>query len=385
MGEERITVYVLQPDDRPSLQLQWVDPATGRRKTRSAGTSDPKKAEDQRKDLEYELNHGKYQEASRVTWERFRELFEEEYVGGLKPGSRDVYAQVLDRFERLCRPTLLRSVSARTLSSFAAAMRREKKRGKGGYAPKTIHTTLRLLRAALNWAKTQKLILEVPAFPEVRLPKKKPQPVPEESFQKLLQGAKDEMMRAYLRCGWLAGLRLEEAYLLEWEPTDKAPYLDLARNRIVLPAEYVKGAEDQWVPLDWELRRALEALPREGKRIFRFVGRGGVVLKRGSVSDRIVRLAKKVGVKLSMRSLRRGFGCYYAARSPAQVLQKLMRHSNISITMDYYANVDRAVEEAVRTRHEGEKPNAAPNAGREGPRPPERREAASPSTSTGKG
>ena len=40
-------------------------------------------------------------------------------------------------------------------------------------------------------------------------------------------------------------------------------------------------------------------------------------------------------------------GCRYAARVPAQVLQKLMRHSNIAITMDYYANVDEAVEEAV--------------------------------------
>jgi len=29
------------------------------------------------------------------------------------------------------------------------------------------------------------------------------------------------------------------------------------------------------------------------------------------------------------------------------VLQKLMRHSDIRTTMDYYANVDAAVEEAV--------------------------------------
>jgi hypothetical protein len=62
-----------------------------------------------------------------------------------------------------------------------------------------------------------------------------------------------------------------------------------------------------------------------------------------------------------MHALRRGFGCYYAARVPAQVLQKLMRHSNISVTMDYYANVDSAVEDAVRSRHAGEQPNALPN------------------------
>ena len=34
-------------------------------------------------------------------------------------------------------------------------------------------------------------------------------------------------------------------------------------------------------------------------------------------------------------------------RAQPQVLQKLMRHSDIRTTMDYYANVEAAVEEAV--------------------------------------
>jgi integrase len=360
MSENRVTVYVLWPEDRPFAQLQWVDPDTGLRKSRSARTADPEAAETARADLEYELNHGKYQEASRMTWERFRELFEEEYVPGTRPKSRATFAQVLDRFERLCHPRLLRGVTERTLSAFVAAMRKEKRRGDGGYSPKTIHTSLQLLRSALNWARRQRLIPEVPAFPEVKVPKRKPQPVAAEAFERLLAKAPDATMRAYLLTGWLAGLRLEEAYLLEWEPTDEAPYLDLARDRIVLPAEFVKAVEDQWVPLDPELRAVLEALPRHGRRVFRFVSRGGVELKCKSVSDRVVRLAKKAGVKLSMRALRRGFGCYYAARVPAQVLQRLMRHSDIGITMDYYANVDDAVTEAVRSRR-GPQPNTAPN------------------------
>jgi integrase len=51
-----------------------------------------------------------------------------------------------------------------------------------------------------------------------------------------------------------------------------------------------------------------------------------------------------------MKSLRRGFGCYWASRVPAQVLQKLMRHSNIRITMDYYANVDDAAMQTILGR-----------------------------------
>jgi integrase len=58
-------------------------------------------------------------------------------------------------------------------------------------------------------------------------------------------------------------------------------------------------------------------------------------------------LAKRAGVKLTMKALRRGFGCRYAGKVSAHVLQKLMRHASIKTTMDYYANVDVAVEEAV--------------------------------------
>jgi hypothetical protein len=48
-----------------------------------------------------------------------------------------------------------------------------------------------------------------------------------------------------------------------------------------------------------------------------------------------------------MKSLRAGFGCRLAGRVSSHVLQRLMRHKSIKVTMDYYANVDDAVEEAI--------------------------------------
>ena len=44
-----------------------------------------------------------------MTWERFRELFEEEYLPNLRPPTRERYADVLDLFEELCQPARLRS------------------------------------------------------------------------------------------------------------------------------------------------------------------------------------------------------------------------------------------------------------------------------------
>jgi integrase len=251
----------------------------------------------------------------------------------------------------LCHPQGLRGINERTLSAFASGMRKRKTRGgREGMAPSSMAVHLEFLHTALSWAVKQKLLPHVPQFPFVRVPRKDPQPVAEEAFERLLAKAPDATMRAYLLCGWRVGLRLEEAYLLEWEPADAAPWVDLANDRIVLPGELVKGVRDQWVPLDPELRAALLALPRDGKRVFRFTdtrkGKGGEIAAKG-VSDRVARLAKLAGVRLTMKSLRRGFGCRYAAKVPAQVLQKLMRHSRIKTTMDYYANVDEAAMDAV--------------------------------------
>src|SRR5262249_4429178 len=100
-------------------------------------------------------------------------------------------------------------------------------------------------------------------------------------------------------------------------------------------------------PLDPVLREALEALPRQGHQVFHFTMPTGGPATPSGMSKLIHALACKAGVRLSMRSLRRGFGCRYAGKVPAQVLQRLMRHANINTTMNFYANVDAAVEEAI--------------------------------------
>jgi integrase len=301
-------------------------------------------------DLEADLNNGRYQEASRLSWERFRELFEAEYFPNCRLGTRDVFGMALDQFEQICNPKTLRAINERTVSAFVAGLRKRPGRRKGQtMAPGTIKVRLQFLHTVLTWGVEQKLLPGCPRFPFVKVPKKKPQPIPAESFEKLLDKAPDANMRVYLLCGWLAGLRLVEAMLLEWEATEAAPYVDFDRDQIVLPAGFVKAAEDQWVPLDPVLREALLQLPRHGPRVFRFISRETKgPLTDAALSCRVLALARKAGVKLSMHSLRKGFGCRYAGKVPAQVLQKLMRHASISTTMDYYANVDDAVRAAVQ-------------------------------------
>jgi integrase len=360
MPEKRVTVWVTSFPDRKNLMLQWKDPGTNKVKSKSAQTADPKEAESRRVDLESDLNNGRYAEASRMSWERFRELFEEEFLPGRRPSTRDNYRDTLNVFERLCNPRNLRGITERTISSFVATLWKQPGIGGNTLAPSTIKVRLQYLHTALQWAEDQKLLPSVPKFPTVKVPRRRPQPVPAEAFEKMLDKAPDANMRAFLLCGWLAGLRLNEARLLEWEANDEAPYLDPARDRIILPAGFVKAVEDQWLPLDPDLWRVLDALPRRGKRVFRFEAQDGHEVGAGRVSHRVVDIARLAGVKLTMRSLRRGFGCRCAGKVPAQVLQKLMRHSNIRVTMDYYANIDDAAMEAVLGRRHNSPHNSCP-------------------------
>jgi integrase len=127
--------------------------------------------------------------------------------------------------------------------------------------------------------------------------------------------------------------------------------VDFDDNRIVLPATFAKSAEDQWVPLHPILRSALAELPRTGPRAFPFRSRkGGGFLSRNGATTRVLSLAKQAGVKLSMHRLRKGFGCRVArqlGKGGAAMLHELMRHSSMQVTMDYYANVDDALQDAI--------------------------------------
>jgi integrase len=215
---KRVIVWVQLFPDRPHLMLQWHDPETGKRKSKSAGTCNPVDAEKARSDLEYGLNHRLYAEPSRMTWEKFRSLFEAEYVAGLRPDTRHDYKMTLDAFERLCAPRQLRSVSERTVSAFAPALRREPGVKPGTLAPpSTVKVRMQFLHTALQWAADQRFLPECPKFPAVKVPKKRPQPVAVEAFERLLGKAPDPQTRVFLLCGWLAGLRLNEALALEWE------------------------------------------------------------------------------------------------------------------------------------------------------------------------
>ncbi len=86
--------------------------------------------------------------------------------------------------------------------------------------------------------------------------------------------------------------------------------------------------------------------------LFRSKYRKGRPLSRSSVTHRVLLMAKQAGVKLGMQKLRKGFGCRVAqqlGKGNAPILHTLMRHSSMQVTMEYYANVDGGLQEAIES------------------------------------
>ena len=86
--------------------------------------------------------------------------------------------------------------------------------------------------------------------------------------------------------------------------------------------------------------------------MFVLTGRFGQRLRRWNVTHWVKRIAKEAGVRLTMHQLRKGFGCRLAkqlGKGGAAMLHELMRHSSMQVTMDYYANVDDALQDAINS------------------------------------
>jgi integrase len=307
-----------------------------------------------RADMEYELNHGLHAHAENLSWETFRERFWDEHVLGLRESTWLGYKTALNVFEQEMRPTQVQKITTQTMSVFASRLRRRvmpRAGGRVGCQPSTIWNYLVILKKMFSWGFEQSLVSKVPNIPQIKVPKRRPQPIPEEHFAKLLDAA-DPLMKAYLLCGWWAGLRLNEARELRRAANLHFPYLDLAGNQIIFPAMFAKSVEDQWVPLHPVLRAALEALPVVEDRVFPFMSKyQGRRLSRNALSYRVVKLAEKAGVPLTMHKLRKGFGCRVAKRlgkGNAPILHRLMRHKTMQITMDYYASVDDVLQDTIK-------------------------------------
>jgi integrase len=365
---DEIRVTVMQYTDRPNLVLAYVDPISGKRKTKSAGTSNEKAAWKAAATWEEELRAGPHCPPSKVTWAAFRERYEAEHLASLAEKSREIAGLALNVLERHLDPDRLAKIDGSALSKLQAAMRKPRTVKRDGeeitlppIKETSVATYLRAIKAALRWARRVGLLTKVP---EIDMPrgakgrKMKGGALVGEQFERLLAAVpkirpKDAAeWQRYLTGLWLSGLRLGESVALSWN-ADATFAVDLSgrRPRFRIKGTAQKSGRDELLPMTPDFAEFLLRTPEAQRRgrVFKLnQGGGNLPLAAHHVGEIVTRIGEKSrvvvnpvdGKTASAHDLRRSFGTRWAKRVMPAVLQRLMRHASIQTTMTHYIDLD---------------------------------------------
>jgi integrase len=361
-------VTVIRYADRENLVLAYSDSVSGKRKTKSAGTSNEKAAWKAAAAWEEELRAGPHCPPSKVTWAAFRQRYEAEHVASLAEKSRVSVEYALGKVETHLNPDRLLKVDASALSTLQMKLRQPRKAIRGGeevilppVKETTIACVLRQLKAALRWAESVGMIAKAPkvAMPKGSKGRKmKGGALVGEQFDRLLaavpkirkKGAAD--WQRYIEGLWLSGLRLGESVALSWD-ADALFAVDLSgkRPRFRIKGEAQKSGRDELLPMTPDFAEFLLQIPEAERRgrVFKLnEPNTGIPITTHSVGKIVGAIGRKSGVIVNAvdrkaataHDLRRSFGTRWAKRVMPAVLRKLMRHADIQTTMSYYVDLD---------------------------------------------
>lgn len=360
----KVRVHVVDKG-RSALYMRYRDPVTGKEFARSTGETKRKDALKAAAKWEAELNEGRYKPASKITWQEFRDRYDNEALTALATSTANRADTILDSVEEVVCPARLTDLTADKIVVWQQYLR------DGDLSEATIKSYTGQLKAALRWAQDIGLLVDVP---KIRMPQRakggrlmKGRPVTGEEFDRLLAAIPDvitdeprqEAWRFLLRGLWWSGLRLGEALELSWEGSGLVLDLTGRRPMLRIPAGSEKGHKDRLLPLAPEAAALFQSIPecdRTG-HVFTAAPRWGSKRLVGTYSKLIIAIGNAAGIKVldetrkgknhtktaSAHDLRRAFGLRWALRVMPAVLQQLMRHESIETTMRYYVGRDAEV------------------------------------------
>ena len=186
---EAIKVSVVEFGDRKHYQMQFRDPVTRRKQTKSTGVErtglkrDRTEAERVAAKWEAELREGRYHAPNRTTWSDFRQRYEDKVIAGMADQTATKLAVVFDLVEAVVNPSHVRDLTATRLSFFQSKLR-------DGRADTTVRSYLAHLGAALKWAQRMGFVATVPTLEKPKRTKAsvvmKGRPITGEEFDRML-------------------------------------------------------------------------------------------------------------------------------------------------------------------------------------------------------
>ena len=377
MAEEINVIVVKRARDR-FFYLRYSCPITGERIEKSSGESTEKEARKRAGEWQAELQAGGGK-ASSAKWQPFRLRYETDKVFTLRVRTAEKICSMFNVIEEVMKPDNLRRINPQWLATL------QRRLLEGGRSPATVDGIFRHFKAAMNWAKEQNIIQQVPKFPKLKQARSaklmKGRPITGEEFDRMIVAIQTEYpidenwkqeriakvqdqrnsLELLLRGLWLSGLRLGEALSLSWDQWADGIRVDTSGKYVMLliPAEAEKGGRDRVYPVTPDFADFLRSVPME-KRIglvFNPILYRGVCHRIDTVSRSISGIGQTAKVKVdekanrdkskppvavwaSAHDFRRAFGFRWSRKVNSMVLKELMRHSNVSTTEKYYVGIN---------------------------------------------
>ena len=292
-----------------------------------------------------------------LTFDDFVDRFEKERHSGRRDSTRENMKSTVRKIREVLSPKLLRQFARSSeLSKFEAHLREEE------LSLYSVKRHMSNVRTLLRWAHRIELIDRVPfvPIPDAKdLERTKGRAISEEEFDRIVRAVPRVvgMLRArswarLLRGMWLSGLRRKEALALSWDEGPVQVDLSGITPRIVIAKGFEKNRRGGRYPMTPDfftfLIEEFSIEERTGKVFHASSELKPELAYTDHTAGKIVqKIGQEAGVKAgkgrggsihfaSSHDFRRSFGVRWSKRVEEEELRRLMRHSSIETTREFY-------------------------------------------------
>lgn len=353
------------------------DPLTGKQVQRSLNGKTQKEVAQKMKEILHEVDLGAYIAPSKMTVGEWLEIWQADYLNGIKESSAHVYREIIRLY---LTPVLgavrLEALQPHMVQTLYNQLQHPAKRGQMPLAPKTIKNIHGVLRKALQQAVLMRYLRSNPTDACVlpRIERTEVQPMNETQIVAFLAAIKEHRHEYLYKIALYTGLREGEILGLTWDA------IDLERGSLLvkqqLKRERKKGGHYYLSSTKNNKSRQLTLAPsvvalfrqqkqlQEVMRLFQgekwiatnlvFTNEMGNYLSYRTVYDCFKRIVKKIGVpELRFHDLRHTYAVLALQNGDdVKTVQENLGHATSSFTLDVYGHVSSRMKDDSASRME---------------------------------